>query len=86
MFRSSLSAKRMDSPSMVRSRGWMDVFNEVVTMSPSLLVVARRRLTRVAEELLDIASKLGVMLKQKPVGRVRIDFHPSLRNQAREQI
>jgi hypothetical protein len=38
-FRASLSAKRMDNPSMVRNCVWMDACNAVVTVS--LLTVRR---------------------------------------------
>jgi hypothetical protein len=41
--RSSLSAKRMDNPSMVRIRVSMGVLDEVVTYSSSVLVVVAAR-------------------------------------------
>src|SRR6202522_2076634 len=47
---------------------------------------ARRRLAAIAEEGLAISGELRVMLEQEPVRRVRVDLHPSLRDQAGQQV
>src|SRR5580692_430010 len=47
---------------------------------------AHRRLAGVAEECITVGGELRVVLEQEPVCRVRVDLHPSLRDQAREQV
>src|SRR6185312_16753756 len=50
------------------------------------VVMAVLHLTRLAEEDLDVSGELRVMLEQEPVRRVRVDLHPGLRDQARQQV